>query len=146
MRPAFLLMIFLSLLQGALAFAALEGSPDPAPLLKHAPAPISRQDGGDPVYTVAQSKLDEGTVLRAYRDTDGRVFALSWSGPVLPDVQALLGEHFGSRAAGRAMAGQPRRADNRDVVIVSSGQRRAYNGRAWLPSALPAGFDSHSIE
>jgi hypothetical protein len=30
--------------------------------------------------------------------------------------------------------------------VVSNGHMRAYAGHAWIPSALPAGFDTNTIE
>jgi hypothetical protein len=78
------------------------------------------------------------------------VFAVSWTGPTLPDLRTLLGDKFTvmtSNAAKRPKAGHSQLAvDQSDVVIVSSGHMRAYAGQAWIPSALPAGFDTTTIE
>ena len=106
--------------------------------------------GADAVYTVSQSKLDSGTVVREYSDAGGKVFAVSWRGPTLPDLRTLLGEKFTAmtNAAGaRAQAGHSQLAlDRADVVIVSNGHMRAFAGQAWIPTALPAGFDTTTIE
>lgn len=151
MRRALILMLFLSLLQGALAYAALGSSPSnfgDAPVRQGARSLAAA--AGAAVYTISQSTLDSGTVVREYSRADGVVFAVGWSGPTLPDLRTLLGDKFTSMtsAAGkRPKAGHSQLAvDQSDVVIVSSGHMRAFAGHAWLPSALPAGFDTSSIE
>jgi hypothetical protein len=151
MRRALVLMLFLSLLQGALAYAALGSAPSnfgDAPVRQGARSLAAA--GGDQVYTVSQSTLDSGTIVREYSDTAGIVFAVSWNGPTLPDLRTLLGDKFAtmtSAAAKRPKAGHSQLAiEQSDVVIVSNGHMRSFAGHAWIPSALPAGFDTNSIE
>jgi len=160
MRRAFTLMLFLSLLQGALAWAALGSSPSnfgtPTTQTRlgarslAATAAAAAAASSDAVYTVTQSTLDSGTVVREYSDTSGTVFAVSWNGPTLPDLRTLLGDKFtvmASSAAKRPKAGHSQLAvDQSDVVIVSNGHMRAFAGHAWIPSALPTGFDTSTIE
>jgi hypothetical protein len=154
MRRAFTLMFFLSLLQGALAWAALGGSPSyldsTAAQSKLAARSLAATSASVPVYTVIQSTLDSGTVVREYTDANGVVFAVSWKGPTLPDLRTLLGDKFTvmtSTAAKRPKAGHSQLAvEQSDVVIVSNGHMRAFAGQAWIPSALPAGFDTSTIE
>jgi hypothetical protein len=155
MRRAILLMLCLPLIQGALAYAALGGAPSDfgnATPVKQAPRSLAAV-GGDStpaVYTVSQSTLDSGTIVREYADTAGKVFAVGWSGPALPDLRTLLGEKFAvmtSTAAKRPKAGHSQLAvEQSDVVIVSNGHMRSFTGQAWIPSALPAGFDTTTIE
>jgi hypothetical protein len=71
---------------------------------------------------------------------------VSWSGPYKPDLKQLLGNHFTSFK--NAAAGKDRRANRSraqveagDLVAHSSGHMGAFEGRAWLQSRLPAGFD-----
>ena len=160
MRQAIALMLFLTLLQGALAYAALGGSPSdfggaPAVSARRfaagAAATANGADAGaDAVYTVSQSTLDSGTVVREYSDPAGKVFAVSWRGPTLPDLRTLLGDKFAvmaSAAGKRAQAGHSQLAlDQSDVVLVSNGHMRSFAGHAWIPSALPPGFDTATIE
>lgn len=95
-------------------------------------------------YTVVRHELDSGTQVREYVDASGKVFAVSWSGPFLPDLKELLGAHF------EAMQAQANRGDSisrltrqgKEVVIVSTGRMGAFEGRAWLPAMLPSGFDA----
>jgi hypothetical protein len=144
-------MLFLSLLQGALAYAALGSAPSnfgDAPVRQGARSLAAAS--GDQVYTVSQSTLDSGTIVREYSDTAGIVFAVSWNGPTLPDLRTLLGDKFAtmtSAAAKRPKAGHSQLAvEQSDVVIVSNGHMRSFAGHAWIPSTLPAGFDINSIE
>ncbi|MRW86539.1 DUF2844 domain-containing protein [Pseudoduganella sp. FT26W] len=157
MRRAITLMLFLSLLQGALAWAALGSAPsnfDGATTTQTKMAARSlaaaTANATTAVYTVSQSTLDSGTIVREYTDANGVVFAVSWNGPTLPDLRTLLGDKFTamtSNAEKRPKAGHSQLAVNQsDVVIVSNGHMRAFAGQAWIPSALPAGFDTSTIE
>lgn len=149
MRRALLLMFLLSLLQGALAYAALERSPaevvlgaPPQRLLGRTLAAVDDSAG---VYTVRQTTLAGDTVVREYSDSQGKVFALNWSGPGSPGLPALLYEHFGVETSVKASARRPPPL-RPDVVIVSHARQRAFSGRAWVPTALPAGFSADNIE
>lgn len=156
MRRALTLMLFLSMLQGALAWAALGSSPSDfgttTTQTRMAARSLAASSSASTtaVYTISQSTLDSGTIVREYTDASGVVFAVSWTGPTLPDLRTLLGDKFTvmtSNAAKRPKAGHSQLAvDQSDVVIVSSGHMRAYAGQAWIPSALPAGFDTTTIE
>ena len=82
--------------------------------------------------------------VREFVGVDGTVFAVSWSGPVLPDLQRLLGNSFNAYAA--AVAGMPHPGLRRSVhvslpglVVESGGHLRAYTGRAYLPARVPDG-------
>ena len=155
MRRALTLMLLLPLLQGAPAAAALGGSPSnfgamPVKQGGRSLAATATAADSAPAYTVSQSTLDSGTVVREYVNTQGTVFAVSWAGPALPDLRTLLGDKFAvltTTAAKRPKAGHSQLAvDQQDVVIVSGGHMRAFAGHAWIPDALPAGFDTATIE
>jgi hypothetical protein len=158
MRRAFTLMLLLSLLQGALAWAALGSAPSnfgtattqTNMAARSLAATTAAAETAAAVYTVTQSTLDSGTIVREYADAAGVVFAVSWQGPTLPDLRTLLGDKFTvmtANAAKRPKAGHSQLAvDQSDVVIVSNGHMRAFAGRAWIPSALPSGFDTSTIE
>ena len=71
-------------------------------------------------YTVNRTTLDSGTTVREYVDASGTVFAVSWSGPVLPDLKQLLGPYFDTLAAPRSNPHQrrgQRMIKQSDVVI-----------------------------
>jgi hypothetical protein len=142
-----------SMLAGLLAsfmcasWAGLGGSP--ANLGPHVMASQSKP-GASAVYTEVQKDLDSGTTVHEYLDANGVVFAVSWSGPVLPDLKEILGPHFAAMAAQGARQGPGQRSHlsvrRPEVVIASEGHMGAFQGRAWLPARLPAGFDPHNIE
>jgi len=95
-------------------------------------------------YTHLKRQLESGSTVHEFVDGAGRVFAVAWSGPFLPDLRELLGEHFSvlqqeeAALRGKTSAVVVRRPE---VVIISTGRMRAFQGRAWLPRQLPAGFD-----
>jgi hypothetical protein len=127
-------------LAGGSAVAGLGGRPV-------AGGDTSMQAMASPAGTAYQqqtSRLESGTTVRQFINGDGVVFAVSWSGPFLPDLRELLGDHFTalregeSTARGRSSALSISRPD---LVLVSTGHMGAFQGRAWLPGQLPAGFD-----
>ncbi|MBC7513908.1 MAG: DUF2844 domain-containing protein [Herminiimonas sp.] len=93
-------------------------------------------------YTTHELTTSAGTVVRQFAAADGRVFAVSWSGPSKPDLRELLGTYFNDFAGTGAPSphGHAQRSlENADLVVQSSGRMRAFSGRAYLPSKLPAG-------
>lgn len=97
-----------------------------------------------------ETMLASGTRLREYVGHDKKVFAVSWSGPFMPDLQSILGKHFDTlvaESAKRPKAGRSRLLVNTpEVVILSGGHMGAFEGRAWIPAQLPAGFSSDDIK
>jgi hypothetical protein len=82
--------------------------------------------------------------VREFLNAAGVVFAVTWQGPVMPDLQRLLGAQFPVYAA--ALAAQERPGSHRsvrittaDLVVESEGHLRAYVGRGYLPALVPAG-------
>jgi len=153
MRPAIVLMFFVTLLQGALAYAALGSAPSDfggTPVRAARSLAAAGNSTANAVYTVSQTTLDSGTIVREYTDAAGKVFAVSWTGPTLPALRTLLGSKFTALtdATGRrTQAGHSQLALNQsDVVIVSNGHMRSFAGHAFIPSAVPAGFDTTTIE
>jgi hypothetical protein len=104
---------------------------------------------GQAQYTDIRTTLASGTIVHEYADAAGTVFAVSWSGPFVPNLKQLLGPHFDLLAkrngAGHARHGQ-RMVDQPDVVVESGGHMGAFEGRAWLPARLPTGFDPKEIQ
>lgn len=99
-------------------------------------------------YTRVQQRLESGTTVSEYVDAQGLVFAVAWAGPFLPELPALLGRHYEAferhaRTVGRSPSVVIRQPA---VVIVSSGRMGAFQGHAWLPSSLPLGFETGSLQ
>jgi hypothetical protein len=84
--------------------------------------------------------LPSGTLVREYVSSSGVVYAISWRGPRIPDLRELLGAHFAELANRDRRGGHNRMTvTGADLVVQSSGHRRSFEGRAWIPSLLPAG-------
>jgi hypothetical protein len=101
-------------------------------------------------YVMRDTTLATGTHVREYVSGSGVVFALSWDGPVLPNLQALLGKYFDtmvSESAKTPRAGRSPLAINLpEVVINSGGHMRAFEGSAWIPADLPPGFGADQVQ
>ena len=92
-----------------------------------------------------------GTIVRQYVNSSGEVYAVTWRGPTMPDIEALLGAHFERYRAGalssQAYSGlHSSRVKEDDLIVESSVRLREFNGRAWLARALPPGVAQSDIE
>ena len=99
-------------------------------------------------YTMHEISTPSGTLVHEFTDTSGRVFAVAWSGPMVPDLRQLLGENFETYAgAGRTgPRAHGRRAVTRgDLVVQSSGRMRAFTGKAYLTSLIPTGVSIDAL-
>jgi hypothetical protein len=101
-------------------------------------------------YEIREISTDSGMRVREFQDRDGIVFAVSWSGPAMPDLQRLLGTHF--EAYSKAVAGLKRaglqrslRISSPALVVELSGHLRAYTGLAYLPASIPAGTSTQEL-
>nr|WP_224039129.1 DUF2844 domain-containing protein [Paraburkholderia unamae] len=103
-------------------------------------------------YTVQQTTLANGTVVREYLTQAGTVFGVAWSGPQPPDLATLLGSYFPQYTAGvkashaAGLVRGPGVVENSNVVVHSGGHMGAFSGQAWLPQALPAGVSATDIQ
>ncbi|HEX4513196.1 MAG TPA: DUF2844 domain-containing protein [Polyangiaceae bacterium] len=92
--------------------------------------------------------LQSGTTIREYA-AHGKVFAVAWGGPVIPDLRRLLGTYFDayvSSPQGRGTGHHHMRVvETRDWVVQSGGHPNGFVGRAWLSKEMPAGFDLATV-
>jgi len=94
-------------------------------------------------YSVHQIQLPSGILVHEYTSPAGKVFAVTWRGPGIPDLHQLLGLYSAQLTAA---ANQPHYNHRQlsiqtpDVVVQSSGHLRSFFGRAWVPALLPANF------
>jgi hypothetical protein len=100
-------------------------------------AAMSRNPGVTILTAIAN-----GITVKQYAAPDGRIFAVSWSGPAKPDLQALLGAAFPAinqpdKKLSSLGLGVVRQAD---LVIESYGRLRDFHGDAYIPSLTPQGF------
>jgi hypothetical protein len=101
-----------------------------------------------PAYSIVELRTASGTLVREFLSPAGRVFAVAWSGPALPDLRQLLGGHFDAyTAALRAQRPGAGRAEVRenDLVVQSGGQMRNFFGRAYLRSLMPQGVTADDL-
>jgi hypothetical protein len=92
-------------------------------------------------------------VVNEYLTRSGEVFAVTWQGPVPPDLRQLLGSYFAefqSAAAAdhHAHPGIRRQLNisQPDLVVEASGRLRAFRGLAYIPSLLPAGVSVSALQ
>lgn len=100
-------------------------------------------------FRVHEIQMPSGTLLREYVSLDGNVFAVAWNGPYMPNLRQALGRYFDSYVAGAKLNHldhnhlqilQP------DLVVQARGHMRAFSGRAYLPTALPGGFNLGDLQ
>jgi hypothetical protein len=103
-------------------------------------------------YTVNETTLEGGTVVREYVASSGAVFAIAWHGPIMAPLNTLLGTYFPNYMSGLSAvhALHPgtgsATVQQSDLVVETGGHMRSYVGRAWLPLALPQGFSEAEIQ
>ena len=100
-------------------------------------------------YTVHEIQTPAGTSVREYIGLTGKVFAVAWDGPLLPDFEQTFGKYFPEYNANASAPRVGRRhlsiqAD--DFVVYSSGRMRAFYGVAYVPSLLPTNFSVDDIK
>jgi hypothetical protein len=101
-------------------------------------------------YTVHEIQAPDGTRVREYLSPAGKVFAVAWQGPWLPDLQQLLGSYFAQyqRAAQspkERVARAPLSVHDANLVVEQSGHMRSFAGRAYLVDQFPKGVAPESV-
>jgi len=99
-------------------------------------------------YTVKEITLPSGTIVREYVSTEGKVFAVGWSGMSQPDLQQTLGTYFEQykAAASAPHAGHHHLTIHQpELVLISGGHMRAWTGKAYVPALLPPNFSVDDI-
>jgi hypothetical protein len=103
------------------------------------------------LYTRHEVLLENGSTIAEYANPAGQVFALTWRGPVLPDLNALLGNYFKTfsqetdrlRQSGKRSASVAVNLDG--LVLQSSGRMRNFQGFAYAPALIPAQLNIHDL-
>jgi uncharacterized protein DUF2844 len=127
------------------AFAALGGDEDSvhvdsarfrAQMLSTAMLQYTRHD----ITTSPDAEIHE------YASRSGKVFAVTWRGPLPPDLSQLFGSYFDSYRTALVAQSHPGghhqlQIVQPDLVIQSVGRLRAFMGKAYVPSLVPAGVD-----
>ncbi len=100
---------------------------------------------GFSVYEIAGT---DGTVVRQYASPSGRVFAVAWRGPFVPELAPLLGSYFpefqqAARSAVRRRGPLVSRTSR--LVVETGGHVRDFHGRAYIPGELPPGVQEGGL-
>jgi hypothetical protein len=97
-------------------------------------------------YDAHELTLPSGTVVHEYVSRSGAVFAISWQGPLPPDLSQLLGTYFprftdAASAAIQAQHGLQRQLSSvqPDFVVQSVAHLRSFRGKAYVPALVPEG-------
>ena len=94
LRTARIVAVLLLAYTGA-SHAALGGAPETFEAQGAVPVVSSRMTN----YVMRETTLPTGTRVREYVSESGTVFAVTWEGPFLPDLKALLGKYFDTMVA-----------------------------------------------
>jgi len=103
-------------------------------------------------FTVHEIHPQNGEIIREYVSPSGTVFAVTWHGAWMPDMQQLLGSYFeqyvkAAQAQASARPGRrPLQIVQPDFVFQQGGHMRSITGRAYLPQTLPAGVHAEAIQ
>jgi hypothetical protein len=95
--------------------------------------------------------LASGLVLKEFANAEGLVFAVSWRGPVVPDLPPLLGAYFpmfkqaqeASLHAGKR--GSPLRLAKDGLVVQASGRSPHFFGYAYVTRLVPPGINVKNV-
>lgn len=96
-------------------------------------------------YSVQEITAANGTVVREFVSPAGIVFAVSWSGPTVPNLQQTLGSYFAQYQAAvkTQRTSGPRTGHHRlvvrspSLVVHAGGHMRQHFGLAYVPSLVP---------
>ena len=94
-------------------------------------------------YTVSEIQLPSGTAVREYVSSEGKVFAVTWSGPSVPDLQQTLGTYVEQLKAAAAVPHGGHHhlsVEQPGFVAHTGGHMRAWVGQAYVPGLLPPNF------
>jgi hypothetical protein len=101
-------------------------------------------------FAVHEIQVPTGITVREYLSPSGKVFAVAWQGPWLPDLQQLLGSYFAqyqqaAQAAPRRFGRAPLIVRQSQLVVEQSGHMRSFVGRAYLADQLPSSVSAEAI-
>jgi uncharacterized protein DUF2844 len=102
-------------------------------------------------YKVYQISAANGVVWKEFVSPAGMVFAISWQGPHMPNLERMLGSSLvdlqvamQSSAPRRTRGPLIIRTDK--LVLVSGGHMRAFHGYAYVPGLVPANVSPETLQ
>ena len=106
---------------------------------------VSQSNG----YAVHELYSPTGAVVREFVSSSGKVFAIAWQAPALPDLRQLLGPYFEEFQQAAALSHRLGRAplfvEHAGLVVQLGGHMRNFTGRAYLPDQLPSGARTEDV-
>jgi hypothetical protein len=96
-------------------------------------------------HTIHQMTLPNGAGVKEFTNANGRVYAVTWSGPGKPDLRSLLGGSFARFQADNARLNprarrRPLQVNRPDLVIQTGGHMGYFWGVAYIPALAPTDF------
>jgi hypothetical protein len=99
-------------------------------------------------YDLHELTTASGTRVREYADRSGKVFAVTWQGPSLPDLGQLLGgyaERYATAVRAHRGSHHVLTLSEPDLAISVVKLPRGFSGQAYLPGAMPAGVGREEL-
>ena len=99
-------------------------------------------------YDLHETTTVDGGRLRQYATRAGTVFAVTWSGPALPDLKLVLGKSYDTYfAAASAHSGGHHvlNIEAPELVLNITKHSRGFTAHAHLPALLPAGTAAQEL-
>ena len=153
-RPATLAAILMALGFSVPAMASLGGNVGSIQAdTAHMNANVTRT--ASDTYETHQLQSPTGTVVNEYLSSSGTVFAVTWHGPFMPDMQQILGSYFQqySAALSSQASSQPRQYGRHPLnirqpglVVQTGGHMRAHWGRVYIPALTPEGVSPEQLQ
>lgn len=94
-------------------------------------------------YTIYEIRISTGTSVREFISPAGVVFGVAWEGPIVPELQQLLGAYFQKYSEAvqaqksKYISRRPLRIHLPDLVFETGGHVGSYYGRAYVPQNVP---------
>jgi hypothetical protein len=99
-------------------------------------------------YAVHEIQTSAGMTVHEYLSPQGKVFAVTWRGPGIPDLRQMLGSYYGQLEQATSVPHRDHHhlfVQTSELVVQARGHTHAYSGRAWVPSLLPQNFSVSQI-
>ncbi len=101
-------------------------------------------------YAVHELRAETGIVVHEFSTPEGKIFAVAWEGPILPDLRQLLGSHFDDfqRAAemrNRKGVRGPLFIQQNGLTVELGGHMRSYRGKAYLSNEMPGSLKAEEL-
>ncbi len=103
-------------------------------------------------YSVHEITVPGNTVVKEYASPAGKIFAITWKGQLIPNMQQLLGTYFdqyaqATKAQRESHPGRhPVNIQQPGLVFQNGGHMRSYAGRAYVPDMVPPGVDPDALQ